>query len=108
LVAAGALFVLAGATPAALGLLADVSEAYPHDRGAIMGLYSVFLGIGQILGNALAGVAADFRGIDGLLGLTLGLVLVALLPLSALRRYEHQIGGETPARVPHPPPIPLG
>ena len=107
LVAAGALFVLAGATPAALGLLADVSEGYPNDRGAIMGLYSVFLGIGQILGNALAGVAADFRGIDGLLALTLGLVLVALLPLSSLRRYEHQIGGETPARVPHPPLTPV-
>ena len=45
-------FVLAGATPAALGLLADMTEAYPHDRGAIMGLYSVFLAVGQILGLA--------------------------------------------------------
>ena len=35
----GGLFVLAGATPAALGLLADISEAFPADRGAIMGLY---------------------------------------------------------------------
>jgi len=102
LAAAGALFVLAGATPAALGLLADISESYPLDRGAIMGLYSVFLGIGQIVGNALAGVAAELRGIDGLLGLTFGLILVALLPLSSLRRYEHQIGGETPGEVPHP------
>lgn len=98
-----ALFVLAGATPAALGLLADVSEAYPHDRGAIMGLYSVFLGIGQIVGNALAGYAADFRGIDGLLGLTFLLLLVALVPLYSLRRYEHSVGGRTPAVVPHPP-----
>ena len=45
------LFVLAGATPAAIGLLADVTEAYPDDRGAIMGLYSVFLGLGQIAGR---------------------------------------------------------
>lgn len=101
--AAFTLFVLAGATPAALGLLADISEAYPHDRGAIMGLYSVFLGVGQILGNALAGVAADLRGIDGLLGLTFVLVVVALVPLYSLRLYEYQIGGETPAVVPHPP-----
>ena len=43
LVLAAGLFVLAGATPAALGLLADISEAFPKDRGAIMGLYSVFL-----------------------------------------------------------------
>ena len=46
--AAVGLFVLAGATPAALGLLADMSERFPGDRGAIMGLYSVFLALGQI------------------------------------------------------------
>ena len=63
----GGLFVLAGATPAALGLLADMSEPYPRDRGAIMGLYSVFLAIGQIIGSLVGGVAADARGIDGLL-----------------------------------------
>ena len=107
LVAAVALFVLAGATPAALGLLADISEAYPHDRGAIMGLYSVFLGVGQIVGNTLAGFAAEFRGMDGLLGLTFGLVVVALAPLHALRSFEHQIGGPTPAVVPHPGEVPL-
>ena len=102
LVALATVFVLAGATPAALGLLADVSESYPKDRGAIMGLYSVFLAIGQIVGQSLAGVAAQYRGIDGLLGLTLALVLVALIPLSSLRRYEHRIGGETPGVVPRP------
>ncbi|MCU0482839.1 MAG: MFS transporter, partial [Chloroflexi bacterium] len=51
----GGLFVLAGATPAALGLLADMSEPYPEDRGAIMGLYSVFLALGQIGGSLLGG-----------------------------------------------------
>lgn len=85
------LFVLAGATPAALGLLADLSEAYPTDRGAIMGLYSVFLAIGQITGNILGGAAADLRGIDGLLGATILLLLVALLPLSRLRTFEHRL-----------------
>ena len=107
LFAALALFVLAGATPAALGLLADISEAYPIDRGAIMGLYSVFLGVGQILGNALGGVAAELRGVDGLLGLTFGLVVVALVPLYSLRLYEHEIGADLPAVVPHPPQTPL-
>ena len=53
LAAAAGLFVLAGATPAALGLLADMSEAFPSDRGAIMGLYSVFLGVGQIVGSLI-------------------------------------------------------
>jgi len=85
------LFVLAGATPAALGLLADVSEAYPNDRGAIMGLYSVFLAVGQITGNLVGGGAADLAGIDGLLVATLALLAVALLPLSRLRTFEHRL-----------------
>jgi predicted MFS family arabinose efflux permease len=93
-VAAGfGLFVLAGATPAALGLLADISERFPADRGAIMGLYSVFLAIGQILGAIVGGIAADWRGIDGLLIATMAMLLIALLPLAQLRRQEHYVGG---------------
>ena len=36
-----------------------MSERFPSDRGAIMGLYSVFLALGQITGSLLGGVAAD-------------------------------------------------
>jgi MFS family permease len=90
------LFVLAGATPAALGLLADMSERFPSDRGAIMGLYSVFLAVGQIIGSLIGGVAADMHGIDGLLIATIALLLVALLPLALLRRQEHQLAMEHP------------
>jgi MFS family permease len=93
--AATGLFVLAGATPAALGLLADVSEAHPHDRGAIMGLYSVFLAIGQIAGSLIGGEAARVHGIDGILVATLLLLAVALLPLWRLRALEHTVGGTT-------------
>jgi DHA1 family multidrug resistance protein-like MFS transporter len=92
------LFVLAGATPAALGLLADISERFPADRGAIMGLYGVFLAVGQISGALIGGFSADLRGIDGLLAATMILLLVALLPLAQLRRQEHYVGGpSTPA-----------
>ena len=87
----GGLFVLAGATPAALGLLADMSEPYPRDRGAIMGLYSVFLAVGQIIGSLAGGVAADARGIDGLLLVTLVFLAVAVLPLWRLRAYERGV-----------------
>jgi predicted MFS family arabinose efflux permease len=90
----GGLFVLAGATPAALGLLADMSEPYPRDRGAIMGLYSVFLAIGQIIGSLVGGVAADARGIDGLLAVTLLFLVVALLPLWRLGAYERGVAQE--------------
>jgi predicted MFS family arabinose efflux permease len=88
-VAAG-LFVLAGATPAALGLLADISEAFPDDRGAIMGLYSVFLAVGQIIGALVGGLAAENWAFDGILIATFVLMGIAIIPLSRLRRFEGQ------------------
>ena len=95
-VATVGLFVLAGATPAALGLLADISERFPADRGAIMGLYSVFLAIGQIIGSLIGGFAADWRGIDGMLLATAGLLAIAVIPLSRLRAQEHRRGPAMP------------
>jgi MFS family permease len=92
-IAAAGLFVLAGATPAAIGLLADMTEAYPEDRGAIMGLYSVFLGLGQIVGSIVGGVAAQAAGLDGIFVASLILLAIAFLPISRLRRFEHQVGG---------------
>jgi len=94
------LFVLAGATPAAIGLLADVTEAYPDDRGAIMGLYSVFLGLGQIAGALVAGLMASILGLDGIFAASIVLLVVAVVPLISLRRFEHYLGGpETPAEL---------
>jgi MFS family permease len=92
LAAAAGLFVLAGATPAALGMLADISEEHPDDRGAVMGLYSVFLALGQIGGSLAGGSAADWMGVDGLLIASAGLLLLALLPLRWLRGSEHLVG----------------
>jgi MFS family permease len=94
--AGGGLFVLAGATPAALGLLADMSERFPSDRGAIMGLYSVFLALGQITGALIGGVAADWLGIDGMFIATLVLLGIAVIPLAQLRAQEHQLGMPDP------------
>ena len=98
IVAGVALFVLAGATPAALGLLADMSEAYPDDRGAVMGLYGVFLALGQIVGTLVGGWAADRAGFDGLFLATLLFIFIAMVPLYWLRRYEHMF--ETGAAMP--------
>lgn len=97
---AAGLFVLAGATPAAVGLLADVSEQFPGDRGAIMGLYSVFLGVGQIGGALLGGVAAEWQGMDGLLLGTAVILALALIPLGRLRKVEHYLTGpDAPATL---------
>ena len=102
-VAMAGLFVLAGATPAALGMLADISETHPEDRGAIMGLYSVFLALGQITGSLVGGGAAELRGVDGLLLVSAILLGVALAPLRWLRRSEHLVPGAVPADELAPP-----
>jgi len=95
------LFLIAGATPAALGLLADMSESFPADRGAIMGLYSVFLGLGQIIGALIGAVAAEQAAFDGILMASLMLQVVALMPLARLRRFEFAFQA-SPASAPDP------
>ena len=77
--------------PAALAYLADISEDAVKDRGLLMGLYSVFLGLGQSLGSGLGGVFAQYRGFDGLVYLTALLAFVALISLLVLFRQEKRI-----------------
>ena len=82
------ILVLSGFTPAALTYLADVTENYAADRGSIMGLYSVFLGIGQLVGTSLGGYFADWNGVDGLLLLSAIFGGITALSLLSLRRHE--------------------
>jgi MFS family permease len=76
--------------PAALAYLADISEEAAKDRGLLMGLYSVFLGLGQLLGNGLGGVFAQSWGFDGLIFLTIILAFIALISLLQLFRLERR------------------
>jgi len=76
--------------PAALAYLADISEESAKDRGLLMGLYSVFLGVGQLLGNGLGGVFAQAWGFDGLVFLTMLLAFVALLSLLRLFKLDRR------------------
>jgi MFS family permease len=74
--------------PAALAYLADVSERAARDRGLVMGLYSIFLGLGQSLGNGVGGIFAHHFGFDGLIYLTALLAFIALISLLWLFRRE--------------------
>lgn len=74
--------------PSALAYLADISEEAAKDRGLLMGLYSIFLGLGQILGNGLGGIFARSFGFDGLIYLTALLATIALASLLWLFRTE--------------------
>jgi MFS family permease len=80
--------------PAALAYLADISEDASKDRGLVMGLYSIFLSLGQILGNGLGGVFARRFGFDGLVYLTAILAFVALVSLLWLFQQDRRIRGE--------------
>jgi hypothetical protein len=70
-----------------------------------MGLYSVFLSLGQISGSLIGGAAGGIEGLDGILVATLVLIGVALLPLHRLRALEHLVetagvaGGSAGARL---------
>jgi len=80
--------IVSGFTPAALTYLADITESYAGDRGSIMGLYSVFLGVGQLVGTSLGGYFIDWNGVDGLLLLSAILAGITAMSLLALRRQE--------------------
>jgi predicted MFS family arabinose efflux permease len=82
--------VMSGFTPAALAYLADISEEMPEQRGAVMGLYSVMLGLGQLLGSALGSPFAEFGGVNGLILLTAILVTCSLLTVIGLRHYDQK------------------
>jgi MFS family permease len=86
-------FLEAGFTPAALAYLADVSRAHAGDRGLLMGLYSVILGVGYFLGNVLGAVAAQVAYFDGLAYLTVLLAAVAMLAVGALWVRERRATG---------------
>jgi MFS family permease len=78
------IMVQSGFTPAALAHLADITESHTADRGAIMGMYSVFLGLGQFIGASIGGPFVDWQGADGmvlinaLLGLFAGYLVLRL------------------------------
>ena len=69
----------AGFTPAAFAHLAELTVPVDASRGAALGLYSVLLGGGQLVGNLLGGLFAARWQMDGVLGLTAMLAIVSLV-----------------------------
>ncbi len=96
------IMVQSGFTPAALAHLADITLGHAEGRGAIMGLYSVFLGLGQFLGSSLGGPFVDWRGADGMILATTLLGVIAWVLVWRLRRGE-RAGPAQPAATPPRP-----
>jgi Major Facilitator Superfamily len=72
------IMIESGFTPAALALLAGAIGAQAG-RGAAMGIYSVLLSVGAIVGSLIAAVLGRRFAVDGLIYGTLGMAIVALL-----------------------------
>ncbi|HLH22107.1 MAG TPA: MFS transporter [Chloroflexota bacterium] len=80
----GGVLVGSGFTPAALAYLAEIAEAQKCDRGAVMGIYSVLLSVGHLLGGALAAPYVGRWGMNGLIMLTGALCLGAMFSVYLL------------------------
>jgi len=85
LITALLVMVESGFTPAALIWLAQALGPIAG-KGAAMGVYSVLLGIGAIIGALLAAALGTVWQVDGLLMGTVGLALLALTLLSWIAR----------------------
>jgi MFS family permease len=92
LIAGTALLIMieSGFTPAALTWLAASLDPL-GGKGAAMGIYSMLLGSGAVVGSLLAGVLGAAWQIDGLL---LGTVLMALIALVLVRRLAGRGDGQ--------------
>jgi MFS family permease len=83
--------LLSGFTPVSLTHLAAISELLPGKRGAVMGLYSVVMGVGQLMGASLGGLWVDLGGFYGLMGFSVALGLVSLGSVLYIRIQGHDL-----------------
>jgi MFS family permease len=72
------IMIESGFTPAALALLAGAIGAQAG-RGAAMGIYSVLLSVGAIVGSLIAAALGRRFAVDGLIYGTLGMAILALV-----------------------------
>jgi MFS family permease len=79
----GGLFLVSGFTPVALAYLAEISGARVEHRGAIMGLYSVFLALGQLIGSGLGGFFITWLN-TGFNALILGIFILGIIAFFAV------------------------
>ena len=83
--------LLSGFTPASLTHMAAISELLPGKRGAVMGLYSVVMGVGQLIGASLGGLCTDLGGFYGLMGFSVVMGLVSLGSVLYIRVHGHDL-----------------
>ncbi|GHO86417.1 MFS transporter [Dictyobacter formicarum] len=83
--------LLSGFTPASLTQMASISERMAGKRGAVMGLYSVVLGLGQFIGASIGGLAVDLAGFYGLMSFSVILGILSLISVLYMRVRCHDL-----------------
>ena len=83
--------LLSGFTPVALTQMSALSETLPYQRGAVMGLYSVVLATGQLLGTILGGLWVDLAGFYGLMAFSTLMGLISLASVLYVRMHGHDL-----------------
>ncbi len=87
----GGVLLLSGFTPASLTQMSALAEMKSGKRGAVMGLYSVVLGVGQLLGATAGGFSVDLGGFSGLMAFSVVLGLLSLISVVYMRIHKHDL-----------------
>ncbi len=85
------ILLLSGFTPASLIQMSVLAEMQAGKRGAVMGLYSVILGVGQLLGATVGGFSVDRGGFSGLMVFSVILGLLSLGSVVYMRIHKHDL-----------------
>lgn len=83
--------LLSGFTPVSLTQMGAIAETLRGQRGAVMGLYSVVLAIGQLSGATIGGFFVDLGGFYGLMFFSVLMGLVSLCSVLYVRSHAHDL-----------------
>jgi MFS family permease len=87
------ILLLSGFTPVALTQMSATAETLPGKNGAVMGLYSVVMAVGQLLGAMLGAISADWKGFYGLMIFSVAMGIIALISVLYVRFNAHDLNG---------------
>ncbi|GHO44942.1 MFS transporter [Ktedonospora formicarum] len=91
ILAALGIFLLSGFTPVALMQMSAIAESLSGKRGAVMGLYSVVLAVGQLTGTTFGGLCVDWNGFYGLMQFSLIMGVLSFLSVLYMRYHNDDL-----------------
>jgi MFS family permease len=89
--------LLSGFTPVALTQMSALADTLPYQRGSVMGLYSVVLAIGQLLGTVIGGFCVDLGGFYGLMAFSTVMGCISLVSVLYMRIHRDDLIRVTPS-----------